>query len=211
VRAAFASWPKGTLSELQGLVRQYPRDPVVQFNYGTVLLCRGYLADAEDAYRQAKTVGRNTIYEIDADNVLHPQFFQGGYPIFQPTHPEALLEQGVLLQREGHQHSAERVYARAARLQPKDAEAQVAAAVARFDEDNLSAAFSRLGPLTRRFPKSQSVRYHLGLLLAWTGQRTQAVREFRLARELGPKTELGQAADLFLRRLITNGTSSTRK
>ena len=42
-----------------------------------------------------------------------------------------------LLQRQGHQHSAERLYAQAARLRPDDDEAQVAAAVGRFDEDNL--------------------------------------------------------------------------
>jgi hypothetical protein len=53
----------------------------------------------------------------------------------------------------------------------------------------------------KRFPHSQSVRFHLGLLLAWTGQRTQAVQEFRLARSLGPATALGKQAGTFLSRL----------
>jgi hypothetical protein len=75
--------------------------------------------------------------------------------------------------------------------------------------DNLSASFSKLGPLVRRFPKSQSVRYHLGLLLAWTGQRDQAIAEFRLARSLGPKTTLGKEANTFLGGLVTGGTNST--
>ena len=83
--------------------------------------------------------------------------------------------------------------AQAARQRPNDDEAQVAAAVGRFDEDNLSASFSRLGPLVKRFPHSQSVRYHLGLLLAWTGQRDQAITEFRLARSLGPRTSAREA------------------
>ena len=104
-----------------------------------------------------------------ADEILHPQYFQpedGLYPIFQPQHPDPLLIQGVLMQRRGKEHSAEKLYARAARLQPENDEAQVAAAVGRFNEDDLSASFSRLGPLVKRFPHSQSVRYHLGLLLA---------------------------------------------
>ena len=48
--------------------------------------------------------------------------------------------------------------------------------------DDLSASFSRLGPLVKRFPKSQTVRFHLGLLLAWTGQGTLAVKEFKAAQ-----------------------------
>ena len=164
-----------------------PNDPVVQFNFGIALFCAGYVADAEQAFRQAKKAGRDTFYEMQADEILHPQFFQpqdGSIRSSSPSGRNTLLIQGVLLQRRGQQHSAEKLYARAARLQPGNDEAQVAAAVGRFDEDNLSASFSRLGPLVKRFPHSQSVRYHLGLLLAWTGQRDQAVKEFRLARTL---------------------------
>ena len=142
----------------------------MQFNYATALFCAGYVADADQAYRAAKTAGRDTYYEIQSDLILHPQYFtKAGYPPFLSRSADPLLVQGEILQRAGHQHSAERVWAKAARLHPGSDEAQVAAAVGRFDMDNLSASFSRLGPLVRRFPKSQSVRYHLGLLLAWTG------------------------------------------
>ena len=51
-----------------------------------------------------------------------------------------------------------------------------------------------------RFPHSQTVRYHLGLLLAWTGQRAQAIKEFTLAVQLGPATPLGREAAEFLSR-----------
>ena len=87
----------------------------------------------------------------------------------------------------------------------------MAAAVGRFDEDDLSASFSRLGPLVKRFPQSQTVRYHLGLLLAWTGQRDEAVRQFRLARSLGPRTTLGRQAATFLNGLVTTGTSGSQR
>ena len=210
VRRALASEDLPTFGRL---ARAHPRDAVVQFNYATLLFCRGYFSDATSAFRQAKKVGRDTYYEVEADNLLHPQFFHPsngpGYPIFEATRPNPLLERGIALQRDFHQHSAEKVYLEAARLHPNDPDAQVAAAVGRFDEDDIAAAFSHLGPLTTRFPKSQTVRYHLGLLLSWTGQRTQAVREFTLARRLGPTTPMGREAAEFLRGLARAGVTTT--
>jgi len=212
VRDALRVWPHGTLARFQLLVRDHPKDPVVQFNYGTALLCVGCLADAEAALRVAKSTGRDTWYEIDADKLLHPQFFQGdGYPLFEPTGSDPLLVQGVVAQRSGHQHTAERLYAKAARLHPNDPDAQVAAAVGRFDEDKLSLSFSKLGPLVKRFPQAQTVRYHLGLLLAWTGQRDQAVVEFRHAVALGPSTRLGKESAVFLKGLAARGTEGSSK
>jgi Flp pilus assembly protein TadD len=209
IRAALALPAKQAALALEPLEQDAPKDPAVQFNYGLALFCAGYLNEAGQAFRAAKTAGRDTLYEMRADEILHPQFFtpqDGLYPVFQPQRPEQLLLQGVLQQRQGHQHSAERLYRKAARLHPGDDEAQVAAAVGLFDEDNLSASFSRLGPLVRRFPDSQSVRFHLGLLLAWTGQRDQAIVEFRLARSLDAAATLGKQADVFLRGLVPNGT-----
>jgi tetratricopeptide (TPR) repeat protein len=214
VRAAFTLRGKRTVFALEQVEQRSPKDPVVQFNYGVALFCAGYLTEAGQAFRAAKASGRDTFYEMRADEILHPQYFtpsDGLYPLFQPLRRNALLLRGVLLQRQGHQHSAERVYLKAARLDPSDDEAQVAAAVGRFDEDDLAASFSRLGPLVKRFPHSQSVRYHLGLLLAWTGQRDEATRQFRLARGLGAATTLGKQADVFLRSLVTNGTKGRQR
>lgn len=207
VRQAFADWPHRTLVDLEVLATRYPRDPVVQFNFGSVLFCAGYTDDALQAYRAAKQSGRNTQYRITADNLLHPQYFDQGYPIFEPTSRDPLLVRGNLQQREGHQVSAERLYQRAARLHPDDPEALTAAAVGRFDEDDLSASFSRLGPLARRFPRSQTVRYHLGLLLLWIGDAKQGVTELREARRLGAKTTLGREAGRLLDRIERLGSA----
>ena len=209
VVAAMTHAPREAARILEPLARANQRDPEVQFNFGTTLFCAGYVGEAEQAFRQAKTAGRNTYYEIQADVILHPQFFSRGYPIFEPLGSNTLLAKGVLQQRLGHQHTAERLFQLAAAQAPADAEAQVAAAVGRFDMDNLSASFSRLGPLVKRFPKSQSVRYHLGLLLAWTGQRNLAIAEFRRARTLGPATALGKHARTFLEGLVTSGTKGS--
>jgi tetratricopeptide (TPR) repeat protein len=202
VRAALKEPAKAAAQTLEPIARVATNDPVVQFNYGSVLWCAGYLNEAEQAYLAAKKSGRDTYYEMKADIILHPQYFKpadGLYPRPEIDTKNPLLIQGELMQRQGHQHSAAKLYAKAAKLNPSDDQAQVAAAVGLFDESNLVPAFSHLGPLVQRFPKSQAVRFNLGLLLAWTGQSKQAVKEFRLARALGPQTDLGKEADAFLK------------
>jgi tetratricopeptide (TPR) repeat protein len=210
IRAAFDDWPNGSIDEMERLGREYPRDPVVQLYRGIALIWAGYPSDAEDVLRRAKKVGRDTPWEVQADSVLHPEY-QVGYPTFRPLEANLLLERGARLQTEGRQHSALRVFERAAKQMPDDDEAQVAAAVARFDKDNLTASFSRLGPLTRRFPQSQTVRFYLGLLLAWTGQRDPAIAQFEQAVALGPDTELGRGAAQFLTNVNAGGTGSSSK
>lgn len=210
VRAAMALPSRAAARALEPLAQAHPNDPVVMFNDGLALYCGGYPVEAATAFQQAKKAGYDTSYEIESDVLLHPQFFNQGYPPFQYSGHDPLLVAGAIQQREGHQHSAERLWAKAARLHPNDDLAQVAAAVGRFDMDNLSASFSHLGPLVERFPKSQAVRFYLGLLLAWTGQRDQAVVEFRAAHALGPKTALGRQSDAFLTRLVPSGTNGAK-
>jgi tetratricopeptide (TPR) repeat protein len=210
IMQALADWPNGSLVTLERLGQQHPKNPLVQLYRGIGLLWAGYTNEAAAALEETKKLGRDTQLEIAADNILHPQYF-GGYPVFSPIRPSQLLERGARLQAQGHQHSAERVYLQAARRAPNDDEAQVAAAVGRFDKDNLAASFSRLGPLTRRFPRSQVVRFYLGLLLAWTGQRDQALVEFKQAFALGPKTQLGRGAKSFIDRVAPGGTGGTNK
>ena len=88
-----------------------------------------------------------------------------------------------------------------AREHPDDAEAQVAAAVGLFTKGRPAVAFSRLGPLSARFPHSQSVRFHLGELLIWIGQLQKARQELRLAQGEGKSTVLGKTSHVFLDQL----------
>jgi tetratricopeptide (TPR) repeat protein len=60
--------------------------------------------------------------------------------------------------------------------------------------------------LAKRYPNSQSVRFHLGLCLLWLGSVDQAKKELRLARDAGPDTPLGTEARRFLERLANVGT-----
>ena len=99
------------------------------------------------------------------------------------------------MQRVGRPLSAAEVFERAARGAPANAEAQVAAAVGQFDKDAPERAFGQLGPLTRRFPNDPTVRFHLGVLLLWTGRVDAAARQFRLATRTRPDSPLaGEAA-----------------
>ena len=138
-----------------------------QFYRGVALVWAGYPSDADAALEPAKTLGTNTIdprpgRRRSSIRVL-PADRRAVLSGLQPTAPNPLLEQGSRLQVEGHQISAERLYARGARSSIRTTSRRsVAEAVGLFDEDNLSPTFSRLGPLDARFPRSQIVRYYLG-------------------------------------------------
>src|SRR5262249_39775004 len=62
-------------------------------------------------------------------------------------------------------------------------------------------AFGRLGPLVRRFPHSQTVRYHLGLLSVWLGRFADARREFVLATRLAPGAQPAKDAQELAKRV----------
>src|SRR5215470_13789114 len=55
VRAALARPPREAALVLEPVAFRAPKDPVVQFNYGLVLFCAGYLNEASTAFRAAKT------------------------------------------------------------------------------------------------------------------------------------------------------------
>jgi Flp pilus assembly protein TadD len=97
--------------------------------------------------------------------------------------------------------SARRELAAAAALAPKDPEALTAAAVGRFDKDRPQDAFSRLGPLARRYPQSGTVRFHLGLLLLWMGRVDEAKVQLRRAAAVEPGSVPAKQAQEFLDRL----------
>jgi tetratricopeptide (TPR) repeat protein len=223
VGAAFASWPR-TLDRLRTLPTGLA---VVRLNRGIVHATLGDEAQARAEFRAATRVQPDTPYAVKAADVLHPRFAPG-LPVFVPTAPfpkrldglsapeqfaiveregkdprapvDAVLRYGVALQRLGRPISARRTFDRAVRAR-RGAETQTAAALARFDKDRPAAAFARLGPLTRRYPSSQTVRFHLGLALLWIGDVADARRQLRQAYDLGPQARLGREAKRFLDRL----------
>jgi tetratricopeptide (TPR) repeat protein len=228
VGQAFATWPDDTVDRLNRLAGLHPRKAVVQLNLGVALFWSG-LAGSEDAWRAAASSEPDSPYAITADNLLHPEYARG-IPIFVTTvplpaeldtmTPAAQLERlrrgaeasidgkllyGVALQRLGRPRSARRVFAAAARQAPANVEAQVAAAVSRFDKARPAEAFSRLGPLTRRFPGRSTVRFHLGLLLLWSGEVREAKTQLARAVRAEPGSPLAREADRYLDELRKAG------
>src|SRR5918996_1327270 len=103
------------------------------------------------------------------------------------------LGYGIALQRVGRPHAAREAFAEASAADPASLPAKVAAALGRFDKDDPSQAFSRLGPLARA-DEDGVVRYHLGLALSWMGQVEEATRQLELAREADPDGFYGREA-----------------
>ncbi len=226
---AFARWPEGTVARLTQLAGLHPKSAPVQLNLGIALFWAGE-AGSKDAWRAASELDPDSSYAVTAGNLLHPDFARN-LPIFVPSFDapasirrlpapaqlralergaragsrNATLLYGVALQRLGKPRSAERVFAGLARRRPRDAEAQVAAAVARFDKAAPAAAFSRLGPLSRRFPRAATVRFHLGLLLLWSGEVEEARRQLRLARVEQPGSAIAGEAKRYLDELAAAG------
>jgi tetratricopeptide (TPR) repeat protein len=226
VGAAVSAWPNGTVTRLDELAARYPSSGVVLLHLGLAQVTSGDGNAAEAAWRKALARDPDSEAAVQAESLLHPQFAPGRPP-FVPSFGipapvvrlspagqlgalqraargrdvKAKLLYGSALQRLGRPVSAERQFATAARLTAGDPEAQTAAAVGLFSKAKPEVAFSRLGPLASRFPRSQSVRFHLGELLLWIGQLDKARQELRLALSEGPSTPLGRTAAEFLAKL----------
>jgi tetratricopeptide (TPR) repeat protein len=206
VQRAMSAWPEGTVSTMRRLEKEHPGSSFVRLNLGLALFWQRDEAGAAEAWREAKRLEPDTPSAVRAGDLLHPNS-PHGLPQFQPsftratTKVERLLLEGVRLQQSWRPVSAEKKFAEAARLAPNLPDAQVAAAVGLYDKDRPALAFGRLGPLIRRFPQSQSVRYHLGLLSVWLGRFADARREFELATRLAPATALGKDARELAKRL----------
>lgn len=196
----------GDVSRLSSLANRSPRSSFVRLNLGLALFWRRDDEAALTAWRQAKRLEPDTPSAVRAGDLLHPDSPRG-LPQFEPSSARAdtavrrLIVRGVRLQASGRPVSAERLFARAAKLAPDDPDAQVAAAVGLYDKDDPSRAFARLGPLVRRFPQAQTVRFHLGLLSIWLGAFGQARKELRLALAKNEKSNYGKEARLLLKRL----------
>lgn len=228
VGAAFSAWPDEGLAKLERLALERRRDSLVLLHLGYAKLWAGRSEEATTAWGEAAQAQPDSASAQRADDALHPNY-PSGQPFFVPSFPppagladlsspaqlaalarnarrpdvHAKLLYGLALQRLGHRLSARREYDAAAKLAPRDPEPLVAAAVSRFDKSRPAEAFSRLGPLTRRFPKAATVRFHLGLLLLWLarsqpGSVEEGKRQLRLARDEDPRSPLAREAKRLL-------------
>jgi tetratricopeptide (TPR) repeat protein len=204
VRDALDAWPAGTVRRLRILAARYPASGLVRLELGLALWFSGLKDDATQAWRQAERVQPDSPSAVRAQDFRYPRSAPG-LPPFVPsftrpsTAAESHLLRGAAFQQALRPVSAEREFEAAAKAAPDNAEALTAAAVGLYDKDRPALAFSRLGPLVRRFPRAQTVRFHLGLLLIYFGDVNRARRQLLLARAEGPETRLGRRAETLIR------------
>ena len=234
VGAAFARWPEGSVAELRDLARAHPRDDFVRLHAGLALLWAGDGSAAQGEWRAAVSPHVDSASALRAEGLLFPNF-PNGRPTFVPGFevavpagtPEQQLNElrsravrggareklayGLALQRLGRPLEARAQYDAAARADPRDVEAKVAAAVVRFAKARPQDAFGRLGPLARRFPRSQSVRFHLGLLLLWLRDVDTARQQLERTRALDAASRLGREANAYLVRLGSGGSEDRER
>lgn len=227
VGAAIAAWPDGTVARLRNLEAEHPGSALVRLHLGLALYADGQAAAAAEQWRQAARREPDSLSAIRAGDLLHPGMAPGLPSFFTdltppknlgklpPAQQLAELERravadggaddwilyGTALQRVGRPLSARAAYDRAVEAAPGRLDADVAAAVARFDKDNPSAAFSRLGPLARDNPGSAVVRFHLGVLLLWIRDVKDARVQLRRAERAEPASLYGREAKELLSRL----------
>ena len=216
VGAALARWPRASTRRLEALVREHPRDAFVRLHLGLARFWELDEAQATEAWERAAEVDPDSLSAVRANDLLHPEFARG-LPLFVPSFPvtredaeragqRGLIAKGFVAQRLGRPISARKAFDAAVRAPgPLGLDAQVAAAVARFDKADPSAAFSRLGPLSKAHPRSALVRLHLGILLLWTGQLEPARAQLEQALKAEPGSRPAREAKRFLERLESIG------
>ncbi len=225
--AAFAAWRQDGLATVQQLAAAHPGSSVLLLHLGIADYWAGQNADAVAAWDKAAKVGADSPYGVKAEDLLHPTLKIPGLPYLvldfdvppaiaklpaaqqlaalarAAAKPDARakLLYGSALRGLQRPLSAEQQFEAAAKLAPHDPVARTAAAVGAFTKANPVKAFSRLGPLTGVFPRAAVVRFHLGLLLLWSGERKKAVGQLRLAAAEQPRSSYAEDARRLLSRL----------
>jgi hypothetical protein len=226
---AFANWSDGDgLTTLQTLATENPDSPAAQYHLGWALYWSGHVAGAAAAWRRVDTRFRDSPESVEAENQLYPSDQSGLPDLLLPvklpqlasraaqqrslasaargSNAEAKLRYGYFLWELWHRVSAERQFAAAARLAPRNPYARTAAAVALFTKRAPRDAFSRLGPLTAVFPQAPVVRFELGLLLISTAQPGKGLEQLRLAAAEAPHSSYAKAVRTLLASIGKHGT-----
>ena len=194
IGAAFAAG-RDTMPALEALAAS-PTQPLVALHRGLAALGDGRTTGrARPRSRRRDAAQPDTPSALRADDLLHPKFSPGcplscrasvparSHAARRPPAraPRAHADAGAKIHY-GSRSSGSAAglgaaeFDDAARSPPTIRSAQVAAAVARFDKDDPAAAFSRLGPLTRRFPRARRSGSTSGCCCSGSGDAEGAKR-----------------------------------
>ncbi len=229
IGAAVVAWPDGTAEKLEQIAAEHPESAVAHLNLGLARFAAGDTEGAQTEWREAERREPDAPAALRAEDLLNPRSPPGRPRFLQPGFPEDVvnlpveqrlaelrsraevggvddwLHYGAALEQAGHRVSAQQAYDKAVDLDPQDLDARVAAAVVRFDKDEPSKAFSRLGPLAAEQPDAAVVRFHLGLMLLWLPSLAEARDQLALTQQADPDGFYGQQAVRILKELDRTG------
>jgi hypothetical protein len=190
-------------------------EPVVQVNLGLVQLWAGRRSEALTTLKAVREDDLYGYYGTVADNVLHFPAQRPGYPLWvpppglptgtvqelraeaaaNPNQGQVWLALAAKLQASDRRQAVEDAR-KAQTLLPTAVTPRIAVAVLAFDKDNPDASFGVLGPLTTQVPDGAlpEVRFHLGMLLWWLKQDTDALAQWRQVVQAVPESDYGVIA-----------------
>lgn len=211
----------GPAATLQALERLDQSQPVVGLYEGLTELWAGKCSAAVKALRRVRSEDLYGYYGTIADNTLHTPQQRADYPIYIPPdgtphgtvarlralvkrHPRssgawlglAAAEQGAWLRthRAPDRLAAQAAARRALQVDPTGVSPRVAVAVLTYDKDKPAATFSQLGPLIQQTSDPTEIRFHLGLLLYWLNDDTDAAAQWRQVVDASPNSIYGRTA-----------------
>jgi hypothetical protein len=217
VNAYASAGAEATLRGLRGLDQS---QPVVRLHEGLVQLWAGDCSAAERTLQRVRTSDLYGYYGTVADNTLHTDQ-RPGLPIYIPPDgtPGGTVEQlrarvrkhpvdgpswlGLAYGEEvvGNRRAALAAAKRARTVDPTGVSPRVAVAVIGYDKADPTASFAVLGPLTAQASDPTEVLFHLGLLLYWRKQDTDAVAQWRQVVAESPGSIYGKIAAQLMRQI----------
>jgi hypothetical protein len=229
VARAIVRYPSaGEARTLAALRRLDQSQPVVGLYEGLTELWAGRCDAAVAALRRVRSEDLYGYYGTIADNTLHAPQQRSDYPLYIPPdgtphgtvaqmkalvrgHPResgawlglAAAEQGAWLQshRAPDRLAAQAAARRALQVDPTGVSPRVAAAVLTYDKDRPAATFSQLGPLVQQVTDPAEVRFHLGMLLYWLNDDTDAAAQWRQVVDASPSSIYGRTAAELMSRI----------
>jgi Flp pilus assembly protein TadD len=118
----------------------------------------------------------------------------------QPNRSDVWLALAYQLQRTNHVEALADAR-KALELDPTGVSPRVAVAVLAYSKDDPSVAFAVLGPLTQQASDTTEIRFHLGELLFWLKQDTDAEAQWRQVEQDSPDSLYGRTAAALMNQL----------
>jgi Flp pilus assembly protein TadD len=221
VARAIAGYSTGGAAATLAALRALPQgEPVVSLHLGLAELWSGEQAAGVAELKRTRTLDPHGFYGSLADNTLHTEQ-RPDYPIYipppavpsgddvkrlrtlaarQPNRSDVWLALAYQLQRTDHVEAIADAR-KALELDPTGVSPRVAVAVIGYSKDDPSASFAVLGPLTQQVSDTSEVRFHLGELLFWLKQDTDAEAQWRQVVQNTPASVYGRTATLLMKKL----------